>query len=198
MQKPLEYVRDLAEKKGLDAVWKWAMEPEGPHGKAKRFAVCVLYAREQRQKAKRAGHDGEMATWKKRADQYDHERDKFEKRYESRKDLDWPKAGKFSELLYHDPPHCHVASADREFLIAIAKIAHEKFECRIGEFPPFDTVEAVHVSGSWHYRDSSSPYTPRDFSNRGDGLAFDANDLDGGSDQEYALYIELRRRYPVG
>lgn len=107
----------------------------------------------------------------------------------------WPREGSFTELLYHSPPHLHAASADRDFLVRIARIGEKRYGLRIGEFPPFDTVEAVHVSGSWHYRDSSNPWTPRTFAGRGDGLAFDANDADGGSDREVAFYNELRRRY---
>ena len=114
-----------------------------------------------------------------------------------REDLanDWPDSLVIAELLYHQPgPHIHLATPERDKLIAICKIAQRR-GLRVGEFPPFDVVECVHVSGSWHYRDSSSPSTPRDCANRGNGLAADLNDADGGSDQEVAFYQELVRRY---
>lgn len=189
--RPIEYVRELYKSKGLDACWKWAMDPKGPHSKAKRFAVLERFAEINRDRSK----GEEREAWASRRKTYARQRDKFERRYEERKDVQWPASVTFTELLYHNPPHLHVACADREKLIALAKIGRERFGLRIGEFPPFDPVEDVHVHGSWHYRDSSSPWTPRTFSNRGNGLAFDANDLDGGNDQEYAFYLELRRRY---
>lgn len=108
---------------------------------------------------------------------------------------DWPDDLVVAELLYHLPgPHVHLASPERDKLIRIGKIAEER-GLRVGEFPPFDVVEDVHVDGSWHYRDSSNPSVPRNFENRGDGLAMDLNDVDGGSDQEQAFYAELLRRY---
>lgn len=107
----------------------------------------------------------------------------------------WPKDIFLAELLYHDPPHLHVASPERDKLIQLARIGQRKYSLRIGEFPPVDPVEDVHISGTWHYRDSSDPWRARSFSERGNGLAFDANDADGGSDGEVAFYTELKRRY---
>lgn len=108
----------------------------------------------------------------------------------------WPSSGSFTELMYHAPgPHIHAASADRDFLIRVFTIARDEYQIRVGEFPPFDPVECVHVNGSWHYRDSSNAWLPRLCSARGDGLAGDLNDADGGSDRELAFYAELRRRY---
>jgi hypothetical protein len=99
-----------------------------------------------------------------------------------------------AELLYHDPPHCHLASPERDKLIAIGQVAADR-GIRVGEFPPFDTVEGVHVGNSWHYRDSADPAVGRTFENRGDGCAMDLNDADGGSDKEVAFYHELVERY---
>lgn len=117
------------------------------------------------------------------------------RKIEEAKEPDWPASIIVAELLYHEPgPHIHFASPERDKLIQIGKIA-QKRGLRVGEFPPFDTVECVHVEGSWHYRDSSNPYTPRSCANRGNGCAMDLNDADGGSDKEQAFYAELVRRY---
>ncbi len=88
--------------------------------------------------------------------------------------------------------HVHVASTERDKLIQLAQIAIRDYggADMVREFPPFDPVECVHVSTSWHYRDSSSPYTPRACANRGDGLAMD---LGFPRRQEFA--DEIKRRY---
>jgi len=193
----LNHVRDLYARGGADAIWKWAVAADGAHGKAKRFAVLVIFARNQRNQEK----DGSDAyrQWNERLKVYVAERDKYEKRYESRQEVWWPTGVVFAELLYHSPPHLHIACADRGKLIGICKVAQEQFNCRVGEFPPFDSVECVHVTSSWHYRAPGGVVLPCSSSRLdlgGDaGLAADINDLDGGSDQEYALYIELKRRY---
>ena len=51
-------------------------------------------------------------------------------------------------------------------------------------------MDPVHVTGSWHYRDSSNPSVGRSFANRGDGLAADINGT-----REFEFYLELRSRY---
>jgi hypothetical protein len=189
----LDKIRDIFRDDGLDAVWKWAMEGNGAHGKWGRFDACAEFARKHKAEA---DSPEEKRTWAERQEDYHREAQKWEKKYRARKDVEWPKHGSFTELMYHHPgPHIHAASADRGFLVQIAKIGQEKFGQRIGEFPGFDPVECVHVSGSWHYRDSSAPWAARLCANRGNGLAFDANDADGGSDQEFAFYLELKRRY---
>lgn len=187
----LDEIRKRFGKGGLKAVWRWAMEPKRPLGKAKRFEACATFARKHKQNAKGA----EAKLWEERQRSYHAESRRYFKQHKRRKDVKWPDSVPITELLYHDPPHFHCASSDRKKLIELAKIGQEKYRCRIGEFPPFDTVENVHVSGSWHYRDSSNPWVRRDFGNRGDGLAFDANDLDGGNDEEFAFYSEVRERY---
>lgn len=187
----LKHVYNLHKRKGLDAIWKWAMDGKGPLGKSKRFRVLAEFAARKRKKAKAKNRP----AWAKRWEKYRAESEKYWRRHKRRQDVKWPDSFPISELLYHAPPHFHLASPHRDKLIQIAKIGVEKYHCRIGEFPPFDPVEAVHVNGSWHYRDSSSPSTPRDFSNRGDGLAFDANDLDGGNDEEFAFFKEVEERY---
>ena len=188
----IEHIRKLYEDKGLDAVWKWCMDGEGAHAKAKRFAAYAEFAGNRKQHPQKGDPD-----WDKVQRLAREERDKWEKRYENQHDdADWPASIVLTEYLYHMPgPHVHIASANRNALIKLAKVGQEKFGLRIGEFPPFDSVECVHVAGSWHYRDSSNPSVGRLCANRGDGLAFDANDADGGSDQEYAFYIEVGRRY---
>lgn len=187
----LDTIRKLYRDKGLDAVWRWAMDGKNPLQKSKRFEACATFARKKKHEA----HGDEKKAWDERQERYHGESRRFFRKHKRRQDVEWPKSFPIAELLYHDPPHFHLASPDRDKLIQIAKIGQEKFHCRIGEFPPFDTVEDVHIGGSWHYRDSSSPSTPRSFSNRGNGLAFDANDLDGGNDQEFEFYAEVRERY---
>jgi hypothetical protein len=168
------------------------MAPDGPHGKAKRFDVCARWAGNRKDES--IGEERER--WRERQEIYRERRDHYEEKYENQHDgADWPESGQLTECLYH-LGHTHIASADRPFLIRICTIADQEFKCRVGEFPPFDPVECVHVNpGSWHYRDSSSPWTSRYCSNRGNGLAADINDWDGGGDQEYAFFIEVKRRY---
>lgn len=187
----LEDVREIYDRRGFGGLWEWAQAGKGAHAKAKRFAVLERLAEKKRDSAEGKEKD----RWQTARKAYARERDKWEARYEARDDVKWPAHLPITEILYHNPPHFHLASSDRDALIQVCKVINEKFGCRIGEFPPFDPVEPVHVNGSWHYRDSSSPSTPRSFSNRGDGLAADINDLDGGNDQEYAAYIEVKRRY---
>lgn len=173
-----------------ERAWRWAMQPEGAHRKAKRFGALEHLAEKRRDATAGATRD----KWGSRRAAYAKERDRFERAYQARQDLDLPERISFAELLYHYPgPHVHVAIADRDVLIRVCKVAQAR-GLRVGEFPPFDAVECVHVSGSWHYRDSSSPGTPRTCAARGDGLAADLNDADGGSDQEYAFYLDLRAR----
>ncbi len=90
----------------------------------------------------------------------------------------WPANAHITELFNNDNGlhnHVHVASTDRDALIAIGNICVAKYggAGMVREFPPFDPVECVHVATSWHYRDSSSPYTPRTCANKGDGCAMD-------------------------
>lgn len=185
---------------GRKACWEWAMQPKGPHGKAKRFAALVRFARIKRNQATGAS----KKSWEDARRQYAHERDKYEAKYEEQHpDADWPDDIEIAECLYHAPgPHFHLASPNREKLIVIGHIGQDLFNCRIGEFPPFDTTEDVHVHcSSWHYRDPSRPFTPVCFSAvhmklGGDwGCALDANDNDGGNDDDYAFFIEVKRRY---
>jgi hypothetical protein len=198
-QSLLDIVRRLYREGGRDRIWKWAMDRPGPAGKAKRFNALVRFARIERENAPNAA-DREM--WAKLRRQYAKERDRWEAEYEEQhEEAEWPESMVLAECLYHDPPHFHLASPERDKLIQVATIGLEKFNCRIGEFPPFDTVDDVHVYGTWHGRDPAKPYVPQPFNQaklvKGGpwGLALDANDLDGGGDQEYAFYLEVRRRY---
>ncbi len=107
----------------------------------------------------------------------------------------WPTGMHVTELYNNDNGahnHVHIASTDRNALIQIGNIAVAQYggAGMVREFPPFDPVECVHVSTSWHYRDSSSPYFARACSNRGDGLAMD---LSFSRRQEVA--DEVKRRY---
>jgi hypothetical protein len=169
------------------------MSPDGPAGKAKRFDVLARWAGNRKDEST----GDERDAWRKRQEEYREQRDKYEARYENQHDDSaWPSDVTFTEFMYHEPgPHVHMATTQRNKLIELAKIANDDFKCRVGEFPPFDPVECVHVWNSWHYRDSSNPWTARTCANRGDGLAADVNDWDGGSDQEYAFFIECKRRY---
>lgn len=132
---------------------------------------------------------------KKRAlDRLDEVKDKLADRPE------WPSSLNVAELLYHSPPHCHLASPERSKLIEIGKLA-QAFGLRVGEFPPFDLTEPVHTGTSWHYRDPSRPFVGIAYNaammRLGGpwGCAMDLNDADGGSDKEIAFYHELVRRY---
>jgi hypothetical protein len=147
--------------------------------------------RYQKLDRKTKSHHDRQAKLKKRKDRV---RDRIA---EIKRELargDWPDSLNVAELLYHDPPHTHLASPERDKLDAIGRIAVER-GLRVGEFPPFDTVECVHVGNSWHYRDSASPEVGRTCADRGDGCAMDLNDADGGSDKEVAFYHELVERY---
>lgn len=111
----------------------------------------------------------------------------------------WPRKMVIEELFNNDDglhDHLHVASKDRKKLIRIAHIAKHRYggsdPAPVREFPPFDTVENVHTFGSWHYRDSKNPTVQRDFSNRGNGLAFDLR-----SARRQAFGDALKRRYHV-
>lgn len=92
--------------------------------------------------------------------------------------------------------HVHVASKNRDKLIQLGRIAKHHYAAGdpapVREFPPFDAVEDVHTDGSWHYRDSHNPDTPRNFENRGDGLAFDLR-----SRRRRSFAKEVKRRYHV-
>lgn len=192
----LPFVRDLYEAHGLDAVWAWGEGGKGAHNKAKRFGAAAHFAGNRKQQPQ-AGDP----NWDKVQKRYRDERDKWEKRYEERHaDKAWPQSLVIAERLYHYPgPHFHLASPERNKLIAICGIIEE--DCRVGEFPPFDTVEDVHTGPSWHYRNPASPYVPVAFNaahlqEGGDwGCAADINDWDQGNDEEYGYYIEVGRRY---
>jgi hypothetical protein len=188
----LPRIRSVYERAQLGGIWEFCMAPDGPHGKAKRFDAAARFAGNRKEESTGAERD----RWREVQEVYRERRDHWEDKYESQhQDAGWPEDMPIAELLYH-LAHTHIASPDREKLIQVCKIADEKFNCRVGEFPPFDPVECVHANpGSWHYRDSGSPWTSRYCSNRGNGLAADINDWDGGSDQEYAFYIECKRRY---
>lgn len=188
----LDYVRKLIKEKGFDAAWKWAMDARTPCGKAKRFGALQEVAHDKMGQT----HGGEREEWEEKRDIYRHERRKFERRCEAKREANWPDSMRVGELLYHYPgPHLHFATPDRDKLITVAKICEEKYNLRIGEFPPFDPVECVHTTISKHYQDSSNYWGGRQCSNRGNGCAFDGNDNDGGNDDDYAAYLEIRRRY---
>jgi hypothetical protein len=109
----------------------------------------------------------------------------------------WPRKMVIQELFINDnglENHVHVASCDRKKLIRLAKVAIHHFggEGTVREFPPFDSVDCVHTNGSFHYRQSGQCSTPRNCSNRGDGLAFD---LGCARREEFAR--EVKRRYKV-
>lgn len=109
----------------------------------------------------------------------------------------WPRNMVIEELFVNDNGqrnHVHVASKERRKLIKIAKIAQKHYAgtdpAAVREFPPFETVENVHSSSSWHYRDSSNPNVARDFYHRGNGLAFDLRSINRES-----FAREVKRRY---
>jgi len=106
---------------------------------------------------------------------------------------DWPATANFREVIWQAPnhwTHAHVAMCDRQKLIALSKIAEEIYGLRVGEFPPFDSVEDVHTTTSYHYRQSGQCFQPRSFSQRGDGLAIDLTGVRTGD-----FIAELRARY---
>lgn len=202
----LDDIQAIFNSGGRDALWKWGMVPPHAHGKAKRFNALARFARIRRDNAK---DDADRKSWAKARREYAKQRDHWEAEYdEQHPDLpEWPTTLVVAELLYEDAgtanAHCHLATPEREKLKVIAGIAQQQFSVRIGEFPPFDHTEGVHTGISWHYRDPSEPYVGKTYAQAaphlnlgGDwGCAMDVNDLDGGNDQEYALYLELRRRY---
>lgn len=109
----------------------------------------------------------------------------------------WPRTVVIEELFINDNGlrnHVHVGAHNRRKLIKLAKIAQAHYSsgdtAAVREFPPFDTVEDVHTEGSWHYRDSHNPNVGRNYSNRGDGLAFDLRSADR---EKFAR--EVKRRY---
>jgi hypothetical protein len=195
----LEFLRDLIDRKDFAAAWEYCKSRKNPCGRQKWFAalqeVCKKKAEQQ--------HGAEREQWEKR--RTDCERLKKENRKKcrlrkARQEPRWPSSLAFVEFLYHFPgPHLHIASRDRAGLIAVCKIGQESYGLRIGEYPPFDSVECVHVSGSWHYRFSNGTLLPCNsprLDKGGDGgSAADINDLDGGNDQEVAFMNELEDRY---
>jgi hypothetical protein len=107
----------------------------------------------------------------------------------------WPRKMVIEELFVNDNSlhnHVHVASKDRKRLIKLAHVAAERFGGGefVREFPPFDPVDCVHTSGSWHYRDSSNPSTARDCAHKGNGLAFDF-----GAPRRDEFAREVKKRY---
>lgn len=72
--KPLDTVRALFQKKGLDAVWKWCMEGEGANEKAHRFRIAVVFARIERDK----DDPKDKIDWGKVRGTYAEQRDKWE------------------------------------------------------------------------------------------------------------------------
>jgi hypothetical protein len=198
----LDEIRKLYEQGGRDAIWTWCMAPPHEHGKAKRFNAAAHFARNQRDNSQ----GDERKSWADARKVYAQNRDKWEAAYEEQHpDLpEWPDTLNIAERLYETPNnHFHLASPERDKLIVIAGIVQQQFQTRIGEFPPFDHVEGVHTGISWHYRNPAQPYVGVTYAQaashldlHGDwGCAMDVNDLDGGSDQEYAAYIEVGRRY---
>lgn len=195
-------LRDDARKQfdrgGSGGLQRWCEAGEGAHGKAHRFNAAARYCAERRA---HADNDPDRAKFGALRKTFAGERDKWERRYERRHDAKLPDKIHFAELLYHDPPHCHVAIADREVLEQVADWLISQ-GIGVSEFPYIEDVEPVHVNGSWHYRikladGSIVALTPSDSRLKKDGpggLALDANDLDGGSDEEYAAFLELRSR----
>ncbi len=189
----LDFLRKLIESKSFAKAWEYCKGKDGPCKKQKWFGALQEVCRKKRDNS----HGDEREKWEKRRADCEREKREAAKRCKLKhQSTNWPENGHFNEFLYHHPgPHLHVASSDRYFLIRVCEIGRAEYNLRIGEFPPFDTVECVHVNGSWHYRDSSAPFVPRSCAGRGNGLAADINDADGGNDQEVAFMNELQRRY---
>ena len=156
---------------GFDSVWKWAL------GHPRRWYAAWKWA-------VRRNFDKQAKVYHR----------KWKHTKPTNNDSGWPSHMVIQELFNNDNGlhnHLHVASPDRDALLAIAKIAAARFgEVYVREFPPYDPVECVHVSTSWHYRDGSNPYTPRTCANRGNGCAFDL----GAADRDN-FGRELKARY---
>lgn len=106
----------------------------------------------------------------------------------------WPRHIEIEELFLNDNGlrnHVHVASRQRRKLIKLAKVAIHHYGAKgsVREFPPFDRVECVHATTSWHYRDSHNPDHPRTCAQRGNGLAFD---LGCARREEFARAVKHR------
>lgn len=133
---------------------------------------------------------------------FEHARHEYGKKAEAHKrhahkhdDQGWPADMHIVELFNNDNGlhnHLHVASTDRDDLIRLGNIAvaHYGAAGMVREFPPFDPVECVHATTSWHYRDSSNPSVARTCANRGNGLAFDL-----GCAARQAFGNEVKARY---
>lgn len=71
---PLDAVRALFHKSGLDAVWKWAVDGEGAQEKAHRFRIATVFARIERDK----NDPTDKIDWGKVRSTYAEQRDKWE------------------------------------------------------------------------------------------------------------------------
>lgn len=170
---------------GFGGVWAWAKG---------HFFRWVQAAKWSKRKLEHADTPADRSKWTHAHEEYVRKAKAGRKRRHNGKD-GWPEHFVIEELFNNDNGlhnHLHVASANREGLLAVAKIAAERYgEVYVREFPPFDPVECVHaVCVSWHYRDGSNPFTPRCCSNMGDGCAFD---LGAAARDEFGR--ELKSRY---
>jgi hypothetical protein len=195
----LDNVRRAYEKRErLRDVWDYCEtggddSQDGLALRARRFNAAAHFAGNRKAQAKTPE---ERAKWEEAQAVYRKERDRLEKKVERRRHSGLPESIDWIELMHHAPgPHIH-ASCARPLLIQVCRVAEDK-GFRAGEFPPFDTVEDVHVRcASMHYRDPERPGTPQCFNAahltfpNGDwGLASDLNHPDPAV--EYRFYLDL-------
>lgn len=175
-------------------LWKHAKQAKTSCERARRFHALETWARLHRDDLKKG--TARREKWERKREVYHGRRAHYEAEckehheHEQEEQDEWPADIALAELLYHNPPHLHVASCEREKLIAVCRCLQREFGVYISEFPPFNTVDPVHVNCSYHYRASSSCGTCRSYYNRGDGCAADINGT-----REYSAYVELVRRY---
>lgn len=80
----VDTIRDLYEKKGLDAVWAWCMDGKGAREKAERFGAAAEFAGNRKLHPSKGDPD-----WPRVQDRYRQERDRFERKAEEHREPDW-------------------------------------------------------------------------------------------------------------
>ena len=184
----------------LADVWDWAVtggddSQDGLALRARRFNAAAHFAGNRKAGSSKADV---RAHWQHAQEEYRTERDRLEQKIERRKHSGLPKSVRWVELMHHAPGpriHAAVAWAQRDLLIRVSKYAEEELGMRVGEFPPFDDVECVHVAGSRHYRaenDVVIDCSSTRLNLGGDaGCAADINHLTDAA-AEYRFYLDLR------
>lgn len=131
--KPLEFVRDLYEKKGFDAIWKWADSGEGAQEKAHRFRILEIFARRRRDSSE---NPKDKDRWGKARAIYAEQRDRWAKKAEEN-----AAAREFNST----PGAPHWGGARDFFDKFIYPLA-----LKMGQDPDYDDKEFGHAVGGDH------------------------------------------------